>query len=40
MNFKNLPTFLQILQYTFDLSPDKMNEMSSVLTKSNFSKLA
>lgn len=36
-NFKKLPTFLQIFQYTFDLSPDKMNEMSLLLAKSNFS---
>ena len=34
-NFKKLPTFLQIFQYTFDLSPDKMNEMSLLLAKSN-----
>jgi len=38
-NFKKLPTFLQIFQYTFDLSPDKMNEMSPLLAKSNFSTL-
>ena len=36
-NFKELPTFLQIFQYTFDLSLDKMNEMSLLLVKSNFS---
>ena len=36
-NFKELPTFLQIFQYTFDLSLDKMNEISLLLVKSNFS---